>query len=555
MAFDISYTFEAIDAYSPVIRKIQQQTAAATRSIETMSVKMARAGKKMSEVGRNITFRMGLPLAVFGVTAVKVSTDFEKSMNMVGAVSDATAEQYKALREEAIKLGETTQYTARNAAEAEKFLALAGFGTVKILQALPAVLQLAASAQLDMGSAANITTNVMAAYNLNAKDMESVNNILVKAFTSAKINLSELGQAFKMAGGVLGAMKIPVNEAAAAFGVLGNSGVSATMAGRGLRRSIASMINPSSSALKIMHKYGLTFVDSEGKMKDFISIIDEMNKKNVSAADIMKMFGMVGGTVMLNLVQHNDKLKDLNKSLTNAGDISDKISAAQMKGLPGATKKLTSSYEHLSIMLSTQMKPALMRVYNLLTKTLRASADSGPVIRTLVGGFTMFGIVLGPVIMGLGHVLLLIALLQRTGAATVAINALSVSFKFLYRSMLGPVGLALTLMEVFRELYKTFASVRTTINSLAGVMAKLAFGMPTGMGKQLFGMVETKLSGASPTKVSPVASQNALTHKINSTVDINVKDKGGYISSVSGSTNSGIMNLFTGRNMAASGAY
>src|SRR5690606_22141964 len=153
------------------------------------------AGKQMQSVGRQMSTYVTAPLAGFGVLTLKVAGDFEKAMNQVAAVSGATGDEFVALRDLAKELGAATQFSSSEAADAMSFLAMAGMKTNEILAAMPETLQLAAAAQLDMASAADIVTNILAGYNRPVEQLSETTDVLVKAFTSANTDLRGLAEA------------------------------------------------------------------------------------------------------------------------------------------------------------------------------------------------------------------------------------------------------------------------------------------------------------------------------------------------------------------------
>ncbi len=59
--------------------------------------------------------------------------------------------QFKALREQALKLGSETQFTASDAASGQSFLAMAGFTPQAIQAALPGVLNMALAGGVELG--------------------------------------------------------------------------------------------------------------------------------------------------------------------------------------------------------------------------------------------------------------------------------------------------------------------------------------------------------------------------------------------------------------------
>ena len=64
----------------------------------------------------------------------------------------------------------------------------------------------------------------------NRKEV-TLNDVLVAAFTGSNVNLSQLGEAMKMAGPVVSQVGVSFTEATAAIGMLGSAGFQGTMAG------------------------------------------------------------------------------------------------------------------------------------------------------------------------------------------------------------------------------------------------------------------------------------------------------------------------------------
>ncbi len=189
---------------------------------------------------------------------------FEQAIARTGAIADATAEEMESLAMSARALGKSTQFSATEAANALTFLAQAGFDVQDATEALPGVLQLAAAANLDLATAADITTNVLTGYGFEVKDLTKVNDVLTKAFISANTDLTQLGQAMKFAGPVASAAGVRFEEAAAAISLMGNAGIQASMAGTSLRGAIVRLLNPSKEAEGILERLGITAVDAQG---------------------------------------------------------------------------------------------------------------------------------------------------------------------------------------------------------------------------------------------------------------------------------------------------
>ncbi|HHP7258323.1 TPA: phage tail tape measure protein [Shigella sonnei] len=94
---------------------------------------------------------------------------FGKEMSRVQALTriDKNSPQFKALREQALKLGSETQFTAGDAASGQAFLAMAGFTPQAIQAALPGVLSMATAGGMDLGETADIGSNILTQFGLS----------------------------------------------------------------------------------------------------------------------------------------------------------------------------------------------------------------------------------------------------------------------------------------------------------------------------------------------------------------------------------------------------
>ena len=235
---------------------------------------------------------MGAAGAVAFGLAAKTFAGFEQALANAGAVSGATAQQMEEMSRVARELGRTTKFSATQAADALSFLAMAGFSVAESTKALPGVLQLAAAAQIDLGRAADITSNILSGYGFEVSQLARVNDVLTKAFTSANTNLEQLGEAMKFAGPVASAAGVAFEEATAALALMGDAGIQASMAGTTLRGAMARMLSPTSEAADIMERLGLSFKDASGNLLPLTEIIQRLERVGVSAGDALDLFGL-----------------------------------------------------------------------------------------------------------------------------------------------------------------------------------------------------------------------------------------------------------------------
>ena len=409
----------------------------AEREFKSLSDTIKKAGSGISSAGQTLTRNLTVPIVGMGAAIIATSGNFEAGMNRVRAVSGATGDDFEALREQAKMLGRTTQYSATQAADAMGFLAMAGFDVDEILGALPNTLNLAAAAQIDLGTAADITSNIMSGYGIQVEDLAAANDALVKTFTSTNTTLEMLGESFVYAGPVASAAGIQFEEAAAAIGLMGNAGIQGSMAGTSLRGAITRLLTPSNEAKDIMKELGLNVLDAEGNLVSMEEIVRQLESSGASTADMMEIFGQRAGPAMMALVsQGSEALADLTTDLENAGGTAEQVASIQMEGFNGAMTELKSAAEGLMIAIGDAGLLASMT--NLAEQTTVLTQNLASVDPELLKMATITaGVVaaVGPALLVIGKLVTLVgALANPVGIAVVVIAALTGAFIYAYRN-------------------------------------------------------------------------------------------------------------------------
>ena len=205
-----------------------------TQGLTRLERGLDRAQRRMQTASR-VAFGMGAAFTGVLYSVGRTVFDFESAMNALQAATNASAEDMKQLREQAKHLGETTQFSAVQAADAQRQLGLAGMEVNQILGTMPGVLSLAAAGQLEMGEAAGITTGILAAYKLEASDSIRVSDVLAAAASSAKTTVAEMGVAFANTGVTAAAAGASIEQSAAALATFQQVNIQAPEAGTGLR--------------------------------------------------------------------------------------------------------------------------------------------------------------------------------------------------------------------------------------------------------------------------------------------------------------------------------
>lgn len=488
--FDLSVLLRVIDRASGPIRdvgrtfgRLSGPLKRISKAFQDLGKKVQIAGRRMRDIGKNLSMKLTAPIVLFGTLAIRSATSFQKSMNMVGAVTKATGEEFVKLEKLAKDLGAATEFSASQAAEGMKFLGMAGLSVNQIMGALPKTLELAASAQMELGDAADIVTNIMSGYRLETSDLARVNDVLVNAFTSSNTNLQQLGEGMKVVGPVAKAMQFRFTETAAALGILAKNAFQGTLGGTGLRRIMTNLVSITPKAGKMFAELGIKIFNTDGSLRDLTQVLASFEDAQAKGVDQMKLtqavmeaFGQRGGPQFLALLGAGSKaLNKFEKNLEETGT-SARVAEAQMKGLPGAFKLLVSAFEaiQLAIVASglgkwiedvvrslagflrrlSKINPQLLKIGTIIALVVAAI---GPLIAALgmlgifVGGLATLMTPLGLLILGIVAAIGLLA----AGAYLVIKNwePIKAFFKDLWGFMKEELG---TFMWVMNELFSVY---------------------------------------------------------------------------------------------------
>ena len=117
----------------------------AGKALEEFGNKVTSISKKIDTLGTTLTTTLTLPVLAIGTAAVTTGNDFEAQMSRVQAIAGATGDELEKLTEQAMQLGAETSFSASEVAQGMENLASAGFTTEEIMEAMPGLLDLAAS--------------------------------------------------------------------------------------------------------------------------------------------------------------------------------------------------------------------------------------------------------------------------------------------------------------------------------------------------------------------------------------------------------------------------
>ena len=200
-------------------------------------------GNRVRAIGQKLAMASAAAVTPLAVSST-VYAGFEQKMARVKALTGATGKDFDRLSTKAKQLGESTVFSASQAAEAMSSFALAGYDVEKILRAIGPTLDLAAAGQLDVAQAADIAVKIMSGMGLEVEQLGQTLDVLTKAMTTANTDLPMLGDAMKYVGPIAKNAGLALEEIVAAVQLLSNAGIQGEMAGTTLRGMLAVADQP-----------------------------------------------------------------------------------------------------------------------------------------------------------------------------------------------------------------------------------------------------------------------------------------------------------------------
>src|SRR6056297_1239875 len=398
---DIRQMRSAMDRAEKMVRDYERTT---DRRLDRSEARWKQYGRAVSRHAKGMKNSiLSLQGAMTGMAGAFVIGDtirkgakFEQTMTRVGAVANATKEEFADLSQMAKEMGETTEFSASQAAGGLQFLSMAGFEAKQSIGALPGVLDLATAGSLDLSRAADIASNVLTAMQMEVKDLTKVNDTFVKATTSANLNMEMLAESFKYAGSIGSAFGYDVQKITGYIGQLGNAGIQGSMAGTQLAMAFQK-------AGEVFEEYGVNAKESEKYTNDLMGAIELLEDRGTSAEEVMDIFGQRAGRGVAALLGIGSEaireyIEDLKEAEGATKDIADEFRSTTI----GRFKELKSAVESVQIDMFERQTGSLNNTIQDMTAYVRdnkqqiidfgdslveAAKQFRPVI-TMLGSFT-----------------------------------------------------------------------------------------------------------------------------------------------------------------------
>lgn len=346
---------------------------------------------------------------------ILVAANFEKAMNKVEAISGATEADLEALRQSARDMGRDTQFSATQAANAQTYLAMAGFKSGQIVESLPGVLNLAAAGDMDLARAADITSDVLTAFGLKTEKMGHLVDVFAAASSSANTNVELLGESMKYAAAPAKAAGVSLEETTAMMALMANEGIKGAQGGTALRQALVRLAKQPKETEDALDSLGVHVRDEvTGNMRPMEAILKELSEatEDMGTADrnaaLAKIFGTEALSGMLAVMKGaaSGELGKFTEQLENSDGAAGKMARTMNKGAVGALNRLKSAMESVSIDAGNVLLPTFAGIVEQVAGMaggLSALAQAHPVLTKAIVGTAAVTALLKVGLWGLGY--------------------------------------------------------------------------------------------------------------------------------------------------------
>lgn len=457
------------------LKSLEEQAAKTNTTllkIDEVGGKLKDVGDKVSGVGKAL-MPVSAGVTALGTAAVKMTSDFDSGMSRVAAISAATDEELAKLRQTAKDLGASTAFSASEAAAGMENLASAGFEVNEIIEAMPGMLDLAASSGEDLASSADIAASTLRGFGMDASEAGHVADVLAQNAAATNAAVADTGEAMKYIAPLANTVGLEFEEVAASIGIMANAGIKGSQAGTTLRGALSRLAKPTDPMIAKMDELGLSFYNADGQMKSLSEMVSMLQTNMEGLTDEQKqnalvtLFGQEALSGMMVLMEAGpEQIDALTDSYRNCDGAAASMAETMMDNLGGDIEELGGSIETLAISVGEIMIPVIREIVAKLQEFMDKLNALDPATKELIVKIGLVVAALGPFLLILGKII------SVTGSAMQGFVKLGAALGGISAPVMAVVAVIGTLTAAFMTLWNTNEGFRTAITEIwSGIVA------------------------------------------------------------------------------------
>lgn len=324
----------------------------------------------------------GGALANFLQESIAASIKFEKALSSLSAITGATGDDLNFLRQSSIELAKDSTLSAAQVAEAFKLVASAKPDLLEnaaaLRQVTKEVIALSEAGEIELTQAANAVGQALNQFGEGADQAARFVNVLAAGAKFGASEIFETADAIKNSGVAAAAAGVSFEQANAAIQVLAGSGIKAAEAGTSLR-NILTILDTSTNQKLRPSVVGLS------------QALENLNKENLSAVELVDIFGRENINAGRILSQNAKLLDELTVSITGTNTAYEQ-QAIITDNLDGDIKRLNNSYDILKITVGDLFNESLRSSVQTFAGAIDSAVKNFPQI---IDAVELLAVVLG----------------------------------------------------------------------------------------------------------------------------------------------------------------
>lgn len=302
---------------------------------------------------------------------IELGQNFTSTMSEVSAISGATGEDFEKLEACAREYGATTVFSASNAAEALKYMSLAGWDADQSTSALGGVLNLAAASGMELGAASDMVTDYLSAFAMKAGDAAYFADLLSYAQSHSNTTAEALGEAYKNCAANLNAAGQDVETVTSLLEGMANQGYKGSEAGTAMAAIMRDITNGMKDGAIKIGETSVAVMDAQGNFRDLTDILTEVEAATNGMGDAERAVALsstftADSTKGLNLILNEgmDNIAGYEEELRGASGSAEEMANIMNDNLSGDVAAMNSAFEELGL-----------KIYDALESKLRAGVQ------------------------------------------------------------------------------------------------------------------------------------------------------------------------------------
>ena len=396
VVFELNSKLDGINQAIAKVERAKKSSNGLSKGLGNLSRNFAKASGVIvrgGAVAGGALFGAG---AIFSKQSFDTFSEYEASIKGIEAVLKPTTRELEALEKETKRLGRTTKFTAREAAAGTEVLAKNGVKTKDILDGvLESSLNLAASTGAELPASADVLTDVLQVFQLEAKDtaeaVDSINSVIV----NSKFGFEDYAAALAAGGPSASAVNQTFDEFNATIAATASFFTSGETAGTAYKVFIDRMIPRSDAAAIAMKKLGLNLFEANGEMKAISNIAGQLDRGLEGLTEqerieaLNALFGTRGKNFAVALARVGEEGVKTTEFLRQFVSSSDQA-RKRLEGTQGEILKLKSAFEGVQITfgepIANRLTPVIQEITGSMSQLSAEGTQAASIVDTVING-------------------------------------------------------------------------------------------------------------------------------------------------------------------------